>query len=79
MKLIGGLNIRNLLEDIHKFRKIEELRKSCACAVSGPFRRKLNRSRCLAERACPRIEMIEVFLLQCVPLQVAHHREKLGH
>ena len=79
MKLIGGLNVRHFLEDIHEFRKIEELRKPGSRSVSGPFRRKLNCGRCFAECTCPRIEMIEVFLLQCVPLQVAHHREKFGH
>ena len=79
MQLVRGLDVGNLLEHIHQFRQVEELRKSGSGTIAGSLRCKLNRSCCFSEGRCPGIKMGQVLLLERTVLEIAHDRIKLGH
>lgn len=64
MQLVRGLDVGNLLEHIHQFRQVEELRKSGSGTIAGSLRCKLNRSCCFSEGRCPGIKMGQVLLLK---------------
>ncbi len=64
MQLVGGLDVRNLLEHVHQFRQVEELRKSGSGTVAGSLRCKLNGRGRLTKGGCPAVEMGQLFLLQ---------------
>ena len=79
MKLIRGLDVRDLTKDIHELRQVEELGKPRACPITGALRGQLNSRRCLSERRCPAVKMRHAAALQSAVLQVPLHGVQLGH
>ena len=79
MQLVRGLDVGNLLEHIHQFRQVEELRKSGSGTIASSLRCKLNRSCCFSEGRCPGIKMGQVLLLERTVLEIAHDRIKFSH
>ena len=79
MKLVGGLDVRHLLEHTHQLREVEELGKARPRPVAGAFRGKLDGGGSLAKGGGPLVEMGQSFLLECAMLQIAHHGIQLCH
>ena len=79
MKLIRGLDVRDLAKDIHELRQVEKLGKPGARPITGALRGQLNGRRCLSERRCPAVKMRHAAALQGSVLQVPLHGVQLGH
>ena len=79
MKLVTGLDVRNLLEHGHQLREVKELGKPGAGTVAGAFGRKFDGGGSLAKGGCPTVEVGQLFLLQGAVLEVPHDRVQLGH
>ena len=75
----GGLHVGGLAEHLHQFRHVDEPGEARVQPVARAVRRKLHRRHRLAERRRPRIEVMQVVLLQVVRLQIPLHGEHLGH
>ena len=79
IELVGGLDVRDLLEQIHQLREVEELGKARPRPVAGALRSQLQRSHGFSEPACPAVEVSHAQLLQPVMLQIPLDGVKLGH
>ena len=79
MKLIGGLDVRNLLEQRNEFREIEESRKSRAGTVAGALRGQLDGRDRFPEDGSPGVEVRESIALERAVLQVTLHGVHLRH
>ena len=79
VQLVGGLDVRDLLEQIHQFRQIEKLGEAGPRPVAGPFRGKLQSGHCLPEAAGPAVKVRHAQFLQPVILEIPLHGVKLRH
>ena len=68
MKLIGGLDVRHFLKEIHQLRQIEKLAEPCPRPVASAFRSQLQRRDCFPEPAGPAVKMGHIQFLQAVIL-----------
>ena len=73
VKLIGGLDVRNLLEQRNEFREVEESRKSRAGTVAGALRGQLDGRDRFPEDGSPGVEVRESIALERAVLQVTLH------
>ena len=79
MELVGGLDVRDLFEQVHQFRQIEKLGEAGPGPVAGPFRGKLQSGHCLPEAAGPAVKVRHAQLLKPVILEIPLHGVKLRH
>ena len=79
VQLIGGFDVRNLLEHIHQLRQIEELGEAGSGTIAGALRSQLDGGGGFTEGRCPGVEVSQIFLLEGVVLEVTHDRVKLSH
>ena len=79
MELVGGLDVRDLFEQVHQLRQVEELGKAGPGPVAGPFRGKLQSGHCLPEAAGPAVKVRHAQLLKPVILKIPLHGVKLRH
>ena len=79
VQLIRSLNIRNLPENVHQLRQIEESTESCPGAVAFSLRGKLQRGNGFTKPGGPTVEMDHAHFLQAVILQIPLHSVQLRH
>ena len=79
VELVGGLDIRRLLEQGHELRQIKELGKARPRPVARTLGSQLNGSLRLPEGGSPAVEVGKSLAANGVVLEIAHHGVKLGH
>ena len=75
----GGLHVGSLAKHLHEFRHVDESGEPGVEPIARAVRGKLHRCDWFAESRRPRVEMMEVMLLQIPRLKIPLHREHLGH
>ena len=79
VQLVAGLHVRDLLEQIHQLRQIEELGEPGSRPVARALRSQLNSRRRLSEGGRPLVKMRQSLLPKRFVLQIALHGVQLCH
>ena len=79
LELVGGLDVRRLLEHGHELRQVEEAGEPGPRPVAGALRGQLNGRHRLPENGGPVVKVAQVCLFQEVYLEIPLHGVKLGH
>ena len=79
VELVGGLDIRRLLEQGHELRQIKELGKARPRPVARTLGGQLDGGLRLSEGGSPAVEVGKSLAANGVVLEIAHHGVKLGH
>ena len=79
VELVGGLDVRGLLEKRHQLRQIKELGEARPGTVACTFRGKLYGRLRLPKGGGPAVKVRKPLALNGVVLEVAHHGVKLRH
>ena len=79
VELVGGLDIRRLLEQGHELRQIKELGKARPRPVARTLGSQLNGGLRLPEGGSPAVEVGKSLAANGVVLEIAHHGVQFGH
>ena len=79
VELVGGLDIRRLLEQGHELRQIKELGKARPRPVPRTLGSQFDGGLRLSEGGSPAVEVGKSLAANGVVLEIAHHGVKLGH
>ena len=79
VELVGGLDIRCLLEQGHELRQIKELGKARPRPVPRTLRSQLDGGLRLPEGGSPAVEVGKPLAANGVVLEIAHHGIQFGH
>ena len=79
VELVGGLDIRRLLEQGHELRQIKELGKARPRPVARTLGSQLDGGLRLSEGGSPAVEVGKSLAANGVVLEIAHHGVKLRH
>ena len=79
VKLVGGLDVRRLPEQVHQLRQVKELGKPRPRPVACPLRRKLDGGGGFPKGGGPAIEVGQAVALEHIVLQIPHHGIQFRH
>ena len=79
VKLVGGLDVRRLPEQVHQLRQVKELGKSGPRPVARTLRRKLDGGGGFPKGGGPAIEVGQAVALEHIMLQIPHHGIQFCH